>query len=323
MPARISPRQRSLIVDKDGHYLDINDDGSLNVSSIIVDGDGDELDINPDGSLNTESKIVDSDGDELDVNVDGSINVVSNNKDWFQKVGEGEIPGYSIVEKFGENILVTTSSDPEDVWDFGGIYTFSTTDDIDRLSSSDNTDTQDIIIYGLNSDWEEVVQTVTLTGQTPVALDTDLIRVYRMINLGTTDIAGNVYCFVNGSVTGGVPDTDADIRAMIRNDNNQTLMCIYTVPAGKTGYFWAGYVSISRGTSSTAYADFTWRARVLGGVFSVKSRISVVSAGQSSWDYTYKIPLALPEKTDVLIRCDEVSGTMGLSGGFTVLLKDN
>ena len=43
-------------------------------------------------------------------------------KDWFQKVAEGLVPGYSIMEKFGENPNVTTSTDPSDVWDKGGIY---------------------------------------------------------------------------------------------------------------------------------------------------------------------------------------------------------
>ena len=76
--------------------------------------------------------------------------------------------------------------------------------------------------------------------------------------------------------------------------------------------------------SSGNYAKFSWRARLFGGVFQVKSVISCIGAGSSTWDYTYKVPLALPEKTDVIIRCDEVEANdTGVSGGFTVLLKDN
>ena len=46
-------------------------------------------------------------------------------KSWFQRVAEGEFSDYSYMEKFGENNEITTSTDPEDVWDGGGIYTFS------------------------------------------------------------------------------------------------------------------------------------------------------------------------------------------------------
>jgi hypothetical protein len=251
-----------------------------------------------------------------------------NDRNFFQRVSEGLEPQYSYIEKFGQAPSVTTSTDPADLWEGSAIsgaeiYTFSTTADIDRLSSSDNGDTQDIQIFGLDSNWEEVTQTVTLTGQTPVALSTSLIRVYRMINRGTTDLAGTAYCFVNGSTTNGVPDTATDIRAVIDNGNNQTLMGIYTVPANKTGYFWGGYVSAASSGVQNQSADFTWRARLFGEVFAIKSKITVMGSGKSSWDYTYKIPVALPEKTDVLIRVDEVSATMGLAGGFTVLLKDN
>lgn len=243
--------------------------------------------------------------------------------DFFQLVAEGSIPGYSVIEKFGENPDVEEGDAPEDVWDYGGIYVFSSTADIDRLSSSGAGDTQDILVIGLDEDWNEVQQVATLTGQTPVALATPLIRVYRMVNVGTADLVGNVYCFVDGGVTGGVPDDSSDIRAGIRNGNNQTLMCVYTVPNGKTGYFWGGYVAVSRSGPQPANVDFTWRARKEGGVFTVASRISCISAGSSSWNYEYKSPVQLPAKTDVVIRCDAVSNDCGVSGGFTVLLKDN
>lgn len=288
---------------------------------ILYDQNGKLLDLTDQSNVPVE--LVDSNGLNLDLEPDNSVPVTPKH-DWFQQMAEGGMPGYSSIEKFGENPEITTATDPEDVWDGGGIYTFSATANIDSISSSDNGDTQDIYITGLDTNWEEVNQTVTLTGQTVATLSTPLIRIYRMINVGSTDIAGIVYCYINGAiVVAGVPSLATDIRAIINNGNNQTLMCVYTVPAGKTGYFWAGYVSISRGGGVSAAADFTWRARAFGGVFSVKSRIAAVTGGNSSWNYTYKIPLALPEKTDVLIRCEEVSATVGVSGGFTVLLKDN
>ena len=244
------------------------------------------------------------------------------NSDFPLEVSRGNVSGYSFVEKFGENPDIGTGTDPEDIWSFGGIYTFSTTDDIDRLSSSSASDTEDITIIGLDTNWTEVTQVITLTGQTPVALTTDLMRVSRMYNSNGTDLVGTVYCFVNGATSSGVPDTDADVRAIISIGVGQTEMCIYTVPSGKTGYFYGGYVSLSRTGNNEAI--FTSRVRTFDGVFRVVSRIACIGTASSSWQYQYPIPIPIPAKTDILLRCDEVdaNGT-GVSGGFTILLVDN
>lgn len=244
--------------------------------------------------------------------------------EFYQKVCEGNIGGYTSIEKFGENAAITTTTDPADVWDAGGIYVFSDTADIAEIASSSNSDTQEITIIGLGRDWNEITQVVTLTGQTPVILSSYLVRAYRMYNSGEDDFVGSVYlCDTSVVWASGVPGSASDIRAKISIGNNQTLMCIYTVPNGKTGYFIGGYVSMASSGVQNQSATFTWRARVFGSVFAVKSKITCAGNGSSSWDYTYSIPLALPARADVLIRCDEVTATMGVSGGFTVLLKDN
>lgn len=235
-------------------------------------------------------------------------------------IARGKFPNIGFVEKFGENALVPTTGD--DIWEFGGTYTFSTTADIDRLSSSSALDAQTIRVYGLDTDWKEVIQDITLTGQTPVELDTSLIRVHRMVNMSSTVIVGVVYCFVNSAVTAGVPDIDANVRAIINDGNNQTLMCIYTIPAGKTGYFTGGYITIS--DKIAAAAIFTSRARVFGGAFAVKSKVGLNTSGSSWWQYQYDIPVPLPEKTDLKLTCDSASrDNVDVTGGFGIILIDN
>jgi hypothetical protein len=243
--------------------------------------------------------------------------------DIYLEIARGNRTGLTAINKFGENPTITTATDPEDIWDYGGLYTFSTTADIDQISSSNDGDTQVITVVGLDSSWEEVTQTKTLTGQTPATLDTALIRVYRAYNSGTSDFAGDIYITTNGAaLTDGVPDTASTVRAMIRDGNNQTLMCIYSVPAGCTAYFRSGYVAIAgTGGVQAQVAKVTWRARPFGGVFQVKSQLALGTTGNSTWNYTYGIPVALPAKTDILIRCDEVTATMGISGGFDLVLE--
>ncbi|MCP3681211.1 MAG: hypothetical protein GY861_00840 [bacterium] len=239
-----------------------------------------------------------------------------------QLVAEGVFPEYSVVEKFGENPDIDTGSVPEDIWSHGGVYTFSTIADIDSMSSSDVDDDQTIYIQGLDENWELVTQTKALNGQTTVTLDTPLIRCFRMWNSSGTDLEGDVYIYINGaSVTDGVPTVSSEVRAEITLGAGQTEMAIYTIPVGYNGYFYGGYVSLSR--QGTFSADFTSRLRLFNGVFRVVSRIACVGQGNSSWVYKYPIPLALPEKTDILLRCEDVTdNNTGVSGGFTVLLKE-
>lgn len=154
-------------------------------------------------------------------------------------------------------------------------------------------------------------------------MTTPLIRFYRGYNSNGTVYQGDIYIYENDTLALGVPTTPAKVKGMIRQEHGQTLMCIYTVPAGYTGYFIKGYVSLALNRSGQS-AAMVWKARLFGGVFLTKSAIGLNSAGNSSWQYEYLIPLALPEKTDVKITCDEVTANgTALSGGFTVLLVEN
>ena len=260
---------------------------------------------------------------EPKITVDGKEATDLSKNEFFLRVAMGLEPRFSLVEKFGENPDVDTGG-AEDVWGQGGEYVYSTTADIDSISSSDASDTQEIVIIGQTADYTEVTQTATLQGTTKVTLDTPLRRVYRMYNDGSSDIAGTVYCYVDDTTTTpGVPDTASKIRAVIVNGDNQTEMCIWTVPKGCRAFFLGGYVSISRATSSGA-ATFTWKLRLPGKVFRVQSRIACMVGGRSSWDYHYPAPVGpMPEGTDIAITAEDVSANnTGCSGGFTILLED-
>lgn len=243
------------------------------------------------------------------------------------EVARGTTAGVSVVHKFGEGGDIDAGDGYVDIWD-GAVdvnaaktYTFSTTADIDRISSSNDGDTQDIEVQGLDANWELTIQTKTLTGQTPVALDTALIRVFRMKNMGTTDLVGDCYCFVNGDTTGGIPDTNADIRAIINDGNNQTLMAIYTIPAGKTGYLYQWWASADRAVATVYNVHI--QARPFGGVFQLKNSASLNSAGTGYIIHPHKIPDGYAEKTDIKIQSDSSANNGGIAGGFEIVLVDH
>ena len=248
------------------------------------------------------------------------------------EVSRGNVSGATFIHKFGVVPDFDTGDNSVHIWDGaddGGSdlmqYTFSTTDDIDSLSSSDNGDTQDVEVQGLDANFDLVTQTITLTGQTRVALTTDLVRVFRMINRGSTDFAGTVYCFKNVATTLGVPDTLANVRAQIVGANNQTLMAIYTIPNGKTGFMRSWYASIAGANKSSNYVIDLF-ARLDGEVFQLKHRSAIDDSGTSYIQHDYVEPKKFEAKTDITMKADITSaGVTGatVAAGFDLLLIDN
>lgn len=234
-------------------------------------------------------------------------------------------PGYSKIDKFGYNPLITTGTDPEDVWEAGGLYPFSTSADIVSLSSSDNGDTEDIIVVGLDADGYEVEQTIALAGQTRVALTTPLWRVYRMENEGTSDLVGTVYCYSGTANTGGVPSGGSITKAIIDNGNNQTLMALYTIPKGKVGYLFRGEVGMQFTGAIGAGVNFArcqYQSRRFGKVFKVKKDISLVNYGSTNYADKRSFPDVIPSLTDIKINVHEVSTDLGVWATLDIMLID-
>ena len=113
--------------------------------------------------------------------------------------------------------------------------TYSTTNDIDKIVSSDDGDTETLHIEGHTIDASGnltfVIQTKTLTGQTPATLDTPLARCTRLkVNASGSfgspagDLAGDVYAYASDgvTVTSGVPQTNTAVKARITAGINQT-----------------------------------------------------------------------------------------------------
>lgn len=229
-------------------------------------------------------------------------------------VSQGLISGYSVVQKFGHNLNLNTSTH-EDIWDVGGTYTYPAdgTAPVTHIDSDDAADTEPIEVHGLDINGDSVVQTKTLTGTTPVALDTALWRVFRLKNVGTSDLVGNVQAINAG---------DTVIYAQIQDGNNQTLMALYTIPNGKTGYLMQGTNNLSDVTRGVSASGRLWM-RPFGLVFQLKKTFGVSSDGSGFINVINHFPAKMPAKTD--IRIDAISSANGvtLNTTFEILLIDN
>ena len=231
-------------------------------------------------------------------------------------IPSGAIPGWGFVNKFGRNIDIDATQ--EDIWDGGGTYTFSTTADITDIVSSNAGDTFDIEVQGLDTNWDLTVQTKTLTGTTSVALDTALIRVFRMRNLTGTAASGNIQCGV-GSTTSSF--SAGNLRAQITVGYEQTRMAIYTIPNGKKGYMTNHWGNINKSNTSGAL-DCTLWVRSESGVFRAQTPVGLIAAGSSHYQHNYDPYPAFAEKTDIKMTGIGSTNNFDVSAGFDLYLQD-
>jgi len=237
-------------------------------------------------------------------------------------VAKGLIPGHSIVNKFGENIAVASGT-TEVVADGGGTLVLPATADITHISQATDQAADrglSVQVEGLDTSWAKVVQSVVLDGSdssTPVTLSTALKRSYRL-EVNDTVTAGDDISVHN------VGDTQD--YATILAGNNQTLMSVYTVPAGKTAYLFYVYGTLNKSSANSpdgAVCKLWSQDNTNGYAPKLKLAFGLALAGASVFDKEYKLLPSYAEKTDLYITAYSQGGVSDVSAGFDLLLVDD
>jgi hypothetical protein len=237
-----------------------------------------------------------------------SITLYERNEPFELQLARGLIDGHKTLFKFGNN--PDSNGTLETVWSHSTLYVYPTAATVMKVSSTsanDNiagTGARTVLVAGLDADYNEVSEIVTLTGQTPVLTTTIFLRVFRayVVTAGVNNTAAGTIYIGNGVVTAGVP---ASVYAEIPLGENQTLMAMWTVPAGYTFYMYRGSFSAASNNASQ-YVLGKFMVRPLGGVF---RNAADVTANSNVIQYDFEIPLAIPEKADIEARVIALAGT--------------
>jgi hypothetical protein len=226
---------------------------------------------------------------------------------------QGRFFGHLTEYKFGFNAEVGT--DEETLWDEGGLYSHPSSASVMKVSSSNAADTSTtVMVSGLDVNYDEVSETVTLNGQTAVNTSNEYLRVFRA-KVKSNEPQGNVYVGT-GTVSSGVP---ANKFAKILIGENQTLMAVWSVPAGYTAHLHE--VSASSGT--TAANKFT-TVRLKVTPFGEVPQTKVVQTLHNSFiELDFGVPIQIPEKSDVELRAVSSSGSDAVSGTMTFVYVKN
>jgi len=216
-------------------------------------------------------------------------------------LANGQVHGISHINKFGYSDNISSLST---IWDGSNIYTYSSSAGaVTATSSSSDDDGAVVEIQGLDADYNLTTYDLTLE-----STGTNLIRIFRVRlktpATGETTNVGAISVNIGGA-----------LRAKILAGNGQTLMAVYTVPAGKTAYLLNLTMSVDKNVD-VIYKLF---ARPFGGVFNLKGQFGTFGTPAV---HSYPVPLKFEEKTDIEIQADAGS-TAGGGTTFDIVLVDN
>ena len=243
------------------------------------------------------------------------------------EIARDNLTGLDHINKFGSNSDVDTGA-PEDLWTQGGLQVPPTAARLHDITSSSGDDDNDdgtgartVRVYGLDENWAEVNEDVILNGVGDVPTVNTYLRIYRMSILTAGSGGTNA-----GAIT-ATAQTDATVTASIAIGEGQSLMAIYTVPAGKTAYMTRMYATLS-GSGAPGRIELSLKQRI--GIdtavpaLRTRHKVSFDTSGTSSRSWRYIPYKVFTEKTDVIMRIVSANvNNMTVHGGFDLILVTN
>ena len=226
-------------------------------------------------------------------------------------VARGKTRGASQIHKFGatpSQSINTTAT----VWDKGDtLYPWSAFDTagvlvVAQVGANDNGKT--LTVQGLDGDFNVVSEDFTLSSSGTVTGTQTFKRVYRGF-------------LVDGTNDGQINVSRGGTQVLrILADAGQTLMAVYTVPAGYTGYLYHGNCTAQSGADATGFMYV--RYNTVGTTFRVGHTFEVSGDG-GPYDYKFSFPQELAEKTDIDVRLTTRSNNGRFTAAFDILLIKN
>jgi len=206
-------------------------------------------------------------------------------------VAQGKFYNQSAVNIFGYNRSVGATY--ETIWNNGATYAHPSSAVTMDLVSSSASDTMNVLVVGLDANYDQITETVTLTGITPVTTSASFIAINSAIILSGSNV-GNI-SISNGGTTYGY------IEAGV----GTTQACVYTVPAGYSLYIFRIDVNSATATGSQY---LTIRNRVETSTGRIL-RVAEATLSQSQVSYDRQVPFKINEKTRFEFEAKSSSST--------------
>ncbi len=220
--------------------------------------------------------------------------------------------GLSHVHKFGA-VPAMSQNQTGTIWDVNdtaypwSAFSSAGTLSVPAVNASD--DGKTIKIIGLDANYYEIDEDVTVSSSGATATTKSFIRVYRAyVSNGSETNVANIDVQKGGTTV-----------LRITAGKGQTLMAIYTVPAGKTAYLMKGTSTCQDGADATG----DMYVRYFGeSAFRIGHSFEVCGDG-GQYMYDFGIPLRIPEKSDIDVRGTVRSNNARLTAAFDMIVETN
>ena len=227
-------------------------------------------------------------------------------------VSRGKTRGTLPIHKFGATPSQSTNTTAT-VWDKGDtLYPWSAFDTpgvlvAAQVGADDNGKV--VTIQGLDLNWDLIEEDFTLSSTGTVTGNKIFKRVYRgFVKSGATNVGQ-----LNFSRDG--------VQVLrITAGFGQTLMAIYTIPNGYTGYLYQGTATAQAGADATGFMYV--RYNTVGQSFRVGHTFEVDGAG-GQYFYKFAFPQELPQHSDIDVRLTTRSNNGRYTAAFDLLLIKN
>lgn len=206
----------------------------------------------------------------------------------------------------------------EDIWDAGGNFVYATTGETLELVSdsaaddSAGTGLRTIRVEGLNTDYEEISEIVTLDGTAAVTLSNSYFRtrIMRALTVGSgSENAGNITLRVSG---GG------NTRLLMRATQGVTFSSHFTVPTGKTLFVLGAAAFIPKNEDVTIKT----RGRFGSNTAPIGTGLEL-SVYQNHYIFPNLTIPFFPEKSDLFVQAKSTNAAVSVSHVIEALLTDN
>ena len=227
-------------------------------------------------------------------------------------VSRGKTRGASTIHKFGATPSQSTNTTAT-VWDKGDtLYPWSAFDTPGVLVAAQvgvDDNGKVVTVVGLDENWVQIEEDFTLSSAGTVAGTKTFKRVFRgFVKTGTTNVGQ-----LNFSRGG------TQILRILAG-LGQTLMSVYTIPDGYTGYLYQGVCSAQAGADATGFMMV--RFNTVGQAFRVGHTFEV-SGGGGEYFYKFAFPIQIPQHSDIDIRLTTRSNNGRYTAAFDMLLIKN
>ena len=220
--------------------------------------------------------------------------------------------------KFGKSADLSANG-TSTVWTVGGHEVYVNDNLITHISSSSAADVYEVLLEchtvsgtGQDAKFSFLTQTVTLQGQTKVALPTPVARVSQVFNNNGVELVGRVTVYEDVAITAGVPNDPTKIHIDIPVGLQGSFKAATTFSDEDYYVLTGGFGSVS--LKQNAAADFYLEVREVGKVFVQRAAVSASSGGP--WEIDLDPAVIIPRNADVRITVETDTNNAVVFGVF-------